>query len=113
MVGKLKAVPPMLTPLAPKIGWIKDGTQAAPNWRPWRAWYSKPEWRRLRWRVLVRDLFTCRMCGRLEPESRNLVADHVRPHRGDAGLFWDEGNVQTLCKTCHDGAKQREEQGRR
>lgn len=40
-----------------------------------------------------------------------LVADHRRRHNGDANLFWDEGNLQTLCKPCHDGPKQRAEQG--
>lgn len=27
--------------------------------------------------------------------------DHVRPHRGDQSLFWDEqGNWQALCASC-------------
>ena len=30
------------------------------------------------------------------------VVDHIIPHRGDAKLFWDEGNWQSLCKNCHD-----------
>jgi 5-methylcytosine-specific restriction protein A len=30
------------------------------------------------------------------------VVDHVRPHKGDQALFWDEGNWQPLCKPCHD-----------
>ena len=35
------------------------------------------------------------------------VVDHVRPQRGDEGLFWDrEGNWQALCRVCH-GAKTR------
>ena len=35
------------------------------------------------------------------------VVDHITPHRGDLGLFWDEGNHQALCKQCHDSIKQR------
>jgi 5-methylcytosine-specific restriction protein A len=27
--------------------------------------------------------------------------DHVEPHRGDEGLFWDEANWQALCGECH------------
>lgn len=42
-----------------------------------------------------------------------LVCDHVKPHRGDERLFWDEANLQTLCKPCHDRDKQREEQASR
>jgi len=35
------------------------------------------------------------------------VADHKTPHKGDEGLFFDELNLQSLCKPCHDSAKQR------
>jgi 5-methylcytosine-specific restriction enzyme A len=37
------------------------------------------------------------------------VVDHIEPHRGDTGRFWDKANHQPLCKPCHDGAKQSEE----
>jgi 5-methylcytosine-specific restriction protein A len=30
------------------------------------------------------------------------VVDHVVPHRGDMGLFWDETNWAPMCKRCHD-----------
>lgn len=30
------------------------------------------------------------------------VVDHIKPHRGDPKLFWDENNWQALCKKCHD-----------
>lgn len=82
----------------------------ARNAAPWRAWYKLARWRKLRWAVLVRDLFTCQTCRRLEGDTSLLVADHIRPHRGDERLFWDEANLQTLCKGCHDKAKQAEEQ---
>jgi len=30
------------------------------------------------------------------------VVDHVTPHKGNAGLFWDElENWQSLCAACH------------
>lgn len=75
----------------------------------WRGWYKTAAWQRLRWSVLVRDLFTCRRCGRVEGVTRLLVADHVVPHRGDSARFWDPANLQCLCKACHDGAKQAED----
>lgn len=75
----------------------------------WRGWYKTARWQRLRWSVLVRDLFSCRMCGVLEADTAQLVADHRLPHRGDQALFWSIGNLWTLCKPCHDGAKQRAE----
>ena len=30
------------------------------------------------------------------------VVDHIRPHRGNDRLMWDEANHQALCKRCHD-----------
>lgn len=82
----------------------------------YRGWYKLARWcsprHGLRWRVLLRDQFTCQMCRRLEHDTSRLVADHKIPHRGDPGLFWSEVNVWCLCKACHDGAKQREERSR-
>jgi len=30
------------------------------------------------------------------------VVDHVIPHKGDKGLFWDRDNWQSLCYSCHN-----------
>ena len=78
---------------------------------PWRKWYKTARWRALRLDTFTRDRFTCQMkgCGRIEGRTALLVCDHVRPHRGDERLFWDCGNLQTLCKDCHDRVKQAEE----
>jgi 5-methylcytosine-specific restriction endonuclease McrA len=75
----------------------------------WRKWYNLARWKRLRWDVLVRDLFTCQMCGHIEANTSLLVGDHKIAHRGDPDLFWDIDNVQCLCKACHDTDKQRAE----
>lgn len=80
------------------------------NAAPWRRWYKTARWQKLRWAVLVRDLFRCARCGRIEADTARLVADHKVPHRGDERLFWDADNLQCLCKACHDGVKQAEEQ---
>ncbi|WP_419827673.1 HNH endonuclease [Sphingomonas sp.] len=61
----------------------------------------------------MRDLFTCQICGLIEPDTSQLAADHREPHRGDEALFWDETNLQCLCKPCHDSVKQREENAAR
>ncbi|SLN36704.1 HNH endonuclease [Aquimixticola soesokkakensis] len=76
---------------------------------PLRRLYGTAKWQKLRWGVLQRDMFTCRTCGRLEADTSLLVADHITPHRGSEELFWDEQNLQCLCKRCHDTVKQREE----
>ena len=46
----------------------------------------------------------CVMCG--QPAT---VVDHVTPHRGNAKLFWDRSNWQSLCTHHHNSAKQRQE----
>lgn len=79
---------------------------------PWKAWYKTARWQALRLKVFTRDLFTCQRpeCRRLEGNTSKLVCDHIEPHRGDERKFWDESNLQTLCKACHDRLKQAEEQ---
>ena len=54
----------------------------------------------------------CRLCEHLGRLTLATVIDHIRPHRGDPLLFWDQTNWQPLCKPCHDGAKQQLEKGR-
>jgi 5-methylcytosine-specific restriction enzyme A len=110
---KLTQVRGPLQALKPKVAFFNTepakGREARDRWHTYRAWYKTARWHRLRWQVLARDLFTCQMCGRLEGNTSQMVADHKVPHRGDEALFWDEGNIQCLCKACHDSAKQKEE----
>jgi 5-methylcytosine-specific restriction protein A len=63
-----------------------------------RKWYHLERWERLRRRVLVEAAYQCAGCGAVTVE---LHADHIRPHRGDVGLFWDRANLQALCVPCH------------
>ena len=44
----------------------------------------------------------CVRCMEEGKYMRATVVDHIKPHRGDPKLFWDEGNWQSLCKKCHD-----------
>lgn len=46
--------------------------------------------------------------------QRNLIVDHITPHRGDESLFWCQDNWQTLCRMpCHDRIKgQHDRRGR-
>ena len=36
------------------------------------------------------------------------TVDHIIPHKGDQGLFWDRANWQPMTKTCHDRKTARE-----
>jgi 5-methylcytosine-specific restriction enzyme A len=54
----------------------------------------------------------CKACMADRWEHRAAqVVDHVKPHRGDIGLFWDSSNWQPLCKECHDRKTAREDGG--
>ena len=68
--------------------------------------YKTKAWYRLRHKQLS-DNPTCCMCKALGRVVAATVVDHVKPHRGDVGLFYDAANVQSLCKPCHDRHKQR------
>lgn len=75
--------------------------------------YDLPAWESLRREAFQRDALTCALCGRVcvgrYPAASSPVCDHIRPHRGDLRLFLDPDNLQTLCKDCHDRAKQGQE----
>ena len=110
-MGRLKSVGARLGRVAPRLGQAIDSRDEQRSvGAAWRSWYGTARWKRLRMAVLMRDRFTCRMCGAVEGDLSKLVADHVIPHRGRERMFWDEDNLQCLCRVCHDSAKQREEQ---
>jgi 5-methylcytosine-specific restriction enzyme A len=114
-MGRLKSAPPRIAPAPPRLAAAPSGERERSCHRDatqvWRGWYKTARWQKLRWSVLVRDMFTCAMCHRIESNTSQLVCDHVEPHRGDEALFW-HGAMQTLCKPCHDRHKQRVERER-
>jgi 5-methylcytosine-specific restriction protein A len=69
--------------------------------REWKKLYDRSRWRHpqygLQAACLRRDP-VCRKCHR----NPSTVADHIKDHRGDERLFWDIGNLQGLCKGCHN-----------
>lgn len=111
-MGRLTTLKSPLSSLRPSVAWMPQGEQERDRHRAnlsWRKWYNTTRWRKLRWAILVRDTFTCQLCGKLEGKTSQLVADHRRPHRGDEAKFWDASNIWTVCKPCHDSVKQKEE----
>ena len=43
----------------------------------------------------------CVLCQREGRVTAAQVVDHIRPHKGDLKLFWDQGNWQSVCDPCH------------
>lgn len=115
-MGRLKNLAPAIGTLEPRLSTAtyRDERERSAVRRardPWRKWYSTARWRQLRMEVLTEAMFSCAHCKRLEGKTALLVADHIRPHRGDPALFWDRANLQCLCKQCHDRHKQSLERG--
>ena len=50
------------------------------------------------------------MCLTVGRSTKANTADHIVPHRGDRALFFNSGNLQSLCDI-HHGQKQRVEAG--
>ena len=51
----------------------------------------------------------CVYCLQFGKTTAAEVVDHIEPHNGTVGLFWDQSNWQPLCKACHDSVKAKEE----
>lgn len=73
------------------------GPKIAPKWRKWYGW---ARWKKLRnWHLARHPL--CAVCLDAGRTTAGAEVDHIIPHRGDARLFWDPENLQTLCKPDH------------
>jgi len=67
-------------------------------------------WRKARL-VYLRSNPLCVICsteGRLTAAN---VIDHIKPHKGNNALFWDESNWQALCESCHNRKTLTEDMG--
>lgn len=86
-------------------------TSRSPEAKAWQWLYNTSRWRKLRLLHLASEPL-CRMCkqeGRLTPAT---VVDHIKAHKGDETLFWDQSQWQSLCKPCHDShAQSRDKSG--
>ncbi len=62
-------------------------------------------------KVFLAEHPLCAACSRRGIVVSATVVDHIMPHHGDGELFWDEGNWQPLCASCHDAKTAREDGG--
>ena len=72
--------------------------RASDNRADYHRWYSCVRWKALRLTWL--KLYP--LCVRCDKVNAATVVDHIVPHLGDATLFYDTSNLQSLCKRCHD-----------
>lgn len=76
------------------------------NNRPWIKWYKTANWHRLRMWQLKREPL-CRFCKHKGIITAADTVDHKIAHKGNMDLFFEWGNLQSLCKSCHSSQKQR------
>ena len=80
---------------------------------PYQHLYSKKAWQLLRGAILARDNWKCQRCGSFlvggRKAPRSAVVNHKTPHKGNLALFYAPGNLEAVCKACHDSDIQREE----
>jgi len=65
--------------------------------------YDDPVYKRARSNVLKRDDHRCQMpsCG----SNKRLNVHHIQPWSKASSLRFDENNLITLCRKCHDSIK--------
>jgi 5-methylcytosine-specific restriction enzyme A len=73
-----------------------------------RRLYDSVRWRKARIIFLNKNPL-CVLCTKIGREEPATIVDHIKEHKGDPVLFWDETNWQGLCATCHSGLKRIEE----
>lgn len=79
---------------------------------PGRQWYGTKEWRALRDQVRVEEPL-CRECLRAGRVTATEAIDHIVPHAGDRGKFFDRANLQGLCYQHHGEKTARETHAKR
>jgi 5-methylcytosine-specific restriction protein A len=63
-------------------------------------YYGSYRWRSLTAKV-IRETPYCEICGAAKRDGVILEVHHREPPRGDEGKFYDENNLQVLCRSCH------------
>lgn len=71
--------------------------------------YRTPEWRRLRYDVLVKHGSRCMACGVTPAEGAIMNVDHIKPRKLFPHLALDMNNLQVLCAQCNEGKGNRDQ----
>ena len=63
--------------------------------------YNTSRWKILR-KQFLREHPLCEECKKNGVVKAATIVDHIKAHKGDEKLFWDQNNWQALCKHHHD-----------
>lgn len=65
-----------------------------------KPFYDSPEWRRVREYCLMRDSYTCQICGKPAQEVHHKI--HLNEHNiHDLSVALNPDNLVSLCRDCH------------
>ena len=64
--------------------------------------YARFFWKELVRSVLKRDGYLCGRCGCKNSNANKLHAHHVKPWAGNPDSRFDQSNIITVCKHCHN-----------
>lgn len=69
--------------------------------------YNSQEWRGKRQEILERDHYECQMCkeeGYVTAIKKDVIleVDHIKELADHPDLAFDNNNLRTLCKDCHN-----------
>lgn len=67
------------------------------------SFYTSDEWRRLRYKALVRHGGRCQCCGATPGPGTSLHVDHIVPRSKNRALELEIENLQVLCEACNLG----------
>jgi 5-methylcytosine-specific restriction enzyme A len=84
--------------------------EQTPERKASKSLYATKRWLDLR----VTVLRACPLCVECKKHGQLTAAqhvDHIKPHGGDIDLFFDEDNLQSLCKPCHSRKTAKEDGG--
>jgi hypothetical protein len=68
-----------------------------------RSFYDRPEWKRMRERVITTHGTFCRHCNREPDNPSDIHIDHIKPRSIYPELSFSFGNLQPLCADCNLG----------
>jgi 5-methylcytosine-specific restriction protein A len=97
MKSKIKTLKPKASPVKIGLDINNPGTKRVRGYTL----------QKIRNRILLRDTYTCRSCGRV---SSDLEIDHIVPLY--LGGQESDANRQSLCRECHQKKTDREEKAR-
>lgn len=89
--------------LAPQVKQRTNKTK-----KPTKSFYASWEWKKLRYKVIMKYDRQCMCCG-ASPPNVTLVVDHIKPRSKFPKLEMKEDNLQVLCNSCNMGKSNKDE----